>query len=136
VSQSKSLDASREHVLLRTVMLELVIALSMVSLFSAWFASFFDRRVRLRFVPRWRHGRCRRVTLVNGVLNHSFLLLRTYGPGRTRLYRYCFARGMRFGVRGGCIPNFSFGSRKTVACLLSAIAFVAGSWYLMLSRVV
>src|SRR5437762_10581610 len=67
-------------------MLELVLALAMVLLLSAWFASFFDRRVRLGLVPAWR-----RVIAGIGLLLLTVSLIEL-------LYCYQRTRGGSFGL--------------------------------------
>ena len=116
-------------------MLELVLALAIVLLFSAWFASFFDRRVRLGLLPLWRR-----------VVSWGALLLLTASLIEVL---YCFelvGRGvLSFGVMLSLAETglvFAavtfltcwFASRKTLACLLPSTILVAGSWFLVLSR--
>ena len=118
-------------------MLELALALAMVLLFSAWFASFFDRRVRLGFVPAWR-----RVTAGIGLLLLTVSLIELL---------YCYERigggVLSFGVmlslvETGLVLTAAafltgwFASRKTLACLLPSTLLVGGSWLLLLSRLV
>src|SRR2546425_11760175 len=116
-------------------MLELVLALAIVLLFSAWFASFFDRRVRLGLVPFWRR-----------VVSWGALLLLTASLIEVL---YCFelvGRGvLSFGVMlslaetGLVFAAVSFltcwvASRKTLAGLFPSAILVAGSWVLVFSR--
>ena len=117
------------------LMLELVLALALVLLFSAWFVSFFDRRVRLGLVPLWRR-----------VVSWGTLLLLTASLIEAL---YCFefwGRGGRsFGVilllaetglvlAAAAFLTCWFASRKTLACLLPSTLLIAGAWFLMLSR--
>ena len=118
-------------------MLELTLALAMVMLFSAWFASFFDRRVRLGFVPRWR-----RVTAGFGLLLLTvslFELLYCFDhvgpdPLSFRLLVSLSETGLVLAM--AAFLTSWFASRKTFACLLPSTLLVGGSWLLLLSRLV
>src|SRR2546425_1807310 len=118
-------------------MLELVLALAMALLFSAWFASFFDRRVRLGLVPLWRR-----------VVSWGALLLLTASLIEVLFCFELVARGVHSlgvilslaetGLVFAAAAFFTcwFASRQTLACLLPSTVLVASSWFLMLSRVV
>ena len=118
-------------------MLELVMTLSLVSLCSAWFASFFDRRIRLGFVPLWR-----RIVVAGALLSSTaslIILLYCYElVGRSALAFTVIVSLAECGLVFAAIAFVTcwFGSRKTLACLLPSIAFVVGSWFIILTRIV
>jgi hypothetical protein len=117
-------------------MLELVFALTIVLLFSAWFASFFDRRVRLGFVPVWRRfvawGALLLLTVSLVELLYCFeLSLRSVRP--VSVVFSLFETGLTFA--GAALLTCWFGSRRTRACLLPSALLVAAAWFLVLARV-
>jgi hypothetical protein len=117
-------------------MVELLLALALVLLFSAWFASFVDRRVRLGLIPLWR-----RVIAWGGLLllSGSFIELLycfTVVSGSVQSVNVVlslFETGLVF-VAAGFLTGW-FGSRKTLACSLPCTLLVGISWFLLLSRV-
>jgi hypothetical protein len=112
-------------------MLELAIAVAMVLLFSAWFASFFDRRVRLGFVPLWRRFITWGALLL---LTASLIELLVAQSVRSSSFMLVlFETGFVFAV--GALLTCWFGSRNTLACLLPSTLLVGASWFLVLSRV-
>jgi len=118
-------------------MIELVLAIAMVLLFSAWFASFFDRRVRLGFVPWWRRlivwGALLLLTASLVELLYCVSLVdQSVRPGG--LVLSLFETGLVFAAIA--LLTCWFGSRKTLACLLPSTLLIGGSWFLVLSRAV
>ena len=114
-------------------MLELILALAIVLLFSAWFASFFDRRVRLGFVPLWRRfiawGGLLLLTVSLVELIYFFSIVRQTSAG---FALSLFDTGLL--LAAGALVTCWFGSRKTLACLLPATLLVCVSWFVLLSR--
>jgi len=112
-------------------MLELLIAFAIVLLFSAWFASFFDRRVRLGFVPWWRRFVAWSALFLLTVslieLIYFFSSVRSIG-----LVLPFFAAGFVLAV--AAFLTCWFGSRMTLACLLPSTLLVGTSWFLVLAR--
>ena len=118
-------------------MLELLIALSMVLLFSAWFASFFDRRVRLGFVPLWRRIVSWFALFVLTVsLIELLYCFERIGRGVLSFGDILMLAETGLAFAGAAFLTCWFASRKTVACLLPSTALVGGSWLLLLSRLV
>jgi len=111
-------------------MLELALALAMVLLFSAWFASFFDRRVRLGLVPLWRRFIAWGGLLLLTVSVFELLVAQSVRTVSSMLF--LFETGTVFAV--GAFLTCWFGSRNTLACLLPATVVVGVSWFLALSR--
>ena len=112
-------------------MLELAIAVAMVLLFSAWFASFFDRRVRLGFVPLWRRFIAWGALLLLTVSLIELLVAQSVRSAGFMLV--LFETGLV--LAAGALLTCWFGSRKTLACLLPSALLVGASWFLVLSRV-
>jgi len=114
-------------------MIELALALAMVLLFSAWFASFFDRRVKLGLVPLWRRfiawGGLLLLTVSLIELIYLFTVVSRASAGLALLL---FETGLV--LAGGALVTCWFGSRKTLACLLPATFLVGVSWFVLLSR--
>ena len=118
-------------------MLELVIALSMVLLFSAWFASFFDRCVRLGFVPKWRRiVSWGSLLLLSASLIEAVYCLELVSRGAPRFSVTVSLAQTGLVLAAAAFLTCWFGSRQTLACLLPSTLLVAGSWYLMLARLV
>ena len=117
-------------------MLELVFALAMVLLFSAWFASFFDRRVRLGHVPLWRRfvawGSLLLLTVSLVELLYCFELVSRSVHSFSAVLSL-FETGFVFAV--AALLTCWFASRKTLACLLPSTLLVGAAWFLVLSRV-
>ena len=112
-------------------MLEVAIAVAMALLFSAWFASFFDRRVRLGFVPLWRRFIAWGALLL---LTASLIELLVAQSVRSASFMLVlFETGLVFAA--GALLTCWFGSRKTLACLLPSTLLVGASWFLALARV-
>jgi hypothetical protein len=118
------------------MIVDVAIALALVLLVSAWFASFFDRRARLGLVPSWRRVVARVALLM---LTASLIEL-----------LYCFEVVGRSGHSLGVILSLFetglilavaafltcwFSSRTALACLLPSTLLVGVSWFLMLSLI-
>ena len=117
-------------------MLELVLALAMVLLFSAWFASFFDRRVRLGLVPLWRRFVAWGALLLLTV--SLFELLYCFDLSSRSVVSVSVALSLfetGFVFAAAALLTCWFGSRKTLACLLPSALLVGAAWFLVLARV-
>jgi len=118
------------------MILDVTIALALVLLLSAWFTSFFDRRVRLRLVPFWRRVVAWVALLI---LTASFieLLYCFEGIGRSgpspSVMLSLFETGLVLAIAAFLTCWFS--SRTTLACLLPSTILVGISWFLLLSLI-
>ena len=113
---------------------DFVIALALVLLFSAWFASFFDRRVRLGFLPLWRRV-ISWVALLMLTVSLVELLYCFQLVGRSvhsiNVVLSLFETGLVLAV--GAFSTCWFSTWKTLACLLPSTILVGISWFLVLS---
>lgn len=111
---------------------ELILAVSMVLLLSGWFASFFDRHVRLGLVPMWRRV-LSWIALVALTVSLIGLLRYSVIPRNEHLNVI-----LPFGLTGLALAGLAlltcwFSSLKTLACLLPSTLLIGLSWVLQLA---
>ena len=118
------------------MILDIAIALALALLFSAWFASFFDRRARLGLVPFWRRV-VARVALLMLTASFFELIYCFEGVGRSghslSFILSLFETGLVLAVAAFLTCWFS--SRTTLACVLPSTILVGISWFLVLSLI-
>src|SRR5438552_13439600 len=110
----------------------LVLALALVLLFSAWISSFFDRRVRS--IPIWRRI-VSWVALVALTVSLIELLHSSDVPGNAgRLAAIAPFAKTGLVLTGVAFLTCWFSTWKTLACLLSSTILVGLSWFFELLR--
>jgi hypothetical protein len=116
------------------MMVDVAIALALVLLLSAWFASFFDRRARLGLVPFWRRV-VAWVALLMLTASFIELLYCFEGVGRggpsPGVFLSLFETGLV--LAAAAFLTCWFSSRTMLACLLPSTILVVISWFLVLS---
>jgi hypothetical protein len=111
---------------------DLLLALAIILLLSAWLGSFFDKRVRLGLVPLWRR-----------ILSWTSLLALTISA--IELIRASDALAVAHSYRLDIIAPFArvglmctaatfvtcwFSPWKTLACLLASTVLIAFLWFM------